>query len=37
MEDFKDYKEVGVREIIKKPVELDHLDKVVKSFLMNGT
>lgn len=37
MDDFKDYKEVGVREIIKKPVELDHLDKVVKSILMNGT
>ena len=35
MEDFKDYTEVGVREIVKKPVELDHLDNVVKSYLMN--
>jgi len=37
MEDFKDYTEVGVREIIKKPIGLDRLDKVVKSYLMNVT
>jgi two-component system, OmpR family, response regulator len=35
MEDFKDYTEVGVREIVKKPVEMDHLDNIVKSYLMN--
>lgn len=36
MEDFKDYTEVGVIEIVKKPVGLDHLDNVVKSYLMNA-
>lgn len=35
MEDFKEYSEVGVREIVKKPVGLDRLDNVVKSYLMN--
>lgn len=35
MDDFKDYTEVGVREIIKKPVGLNSLDSVVKSYLMN--
>ncbi len=35
MEDFKDYTELGVREILKKPIGLDHLDNVVKSHLMN--
>lgn len=35
MKDFKDYTEVGVREIIKKPVGLDRLDTVVKSYLIN--
>jgi two-component system, OmpR family, response regulator len=35
LEDFKDYTEVGVREIIKKPIGLDHLDNIVKSYSMN--
>ncbi len=35
IEDFKDYSEVGVREVVKKPVGLDRLDNVVKSYLMN--
>jgi DNA-binding response OmpR family regulator len=35
MEDFKAYTEVGVRGIIKKPVGLDNLDTVVKSYMMN--
>ena len=35
MEDFKDYTEVGVRDILKKPVGLDRLDKVVKSYLID--
>jgi hypothetical protein len=35
MEDFKAYTEVGVRGIIKKPVGLDSLDTVVKSYMMN--
>ncbi|TVP39001.1 response regulator [Candidatus Nitrosocosmicus arcticus] len=37
MDDFKDYTEVGVREIVKKPIGLDRLDDVVKSYLMNVT
>ena len=32
MEDFKDYTEVGVREILKKPFGLDRLDEVVKGY-----
>jgi DNA-binding response OmpR family regulator len=36
-EDFTDYLEVGVKEILKKPVTLDGLDKVVKSYLMYAT
>ena len=35
IESFKDYMELGVREIIKKPIGLDRLDNVVKSHLMN--
>jgi two-component system, OmpR family, response regulator len=35
MEDFKGYTEVGIREIIKKPVGLDSLDTIVKNYLMN--
>ena len=35
IEDFNDYLDVGVREILKKPIGLDHLDNVVKSHLMN--
>ena len=32
MEDFKDYIEVGVREILKKPFGLDRFDEVVKEY-----
>ena len=35
IEDIADYMDVGVREILKKPIELDRLDKVVKSYLTN--
>ena len=34
-EDFDDYSEVGVKEILKKPIGLDCLDNVVNSYLMN--
>ena len=34
-EDFKDYTNVGVKEILKKPIGVDSLDNVVKSHLMN--
>ena len=34
-EDFNDYLEVGVKEILKKPIGLDCLDNVVKSRLKN--
>ena len=34
-EDFDDYLEVGVKEILKKPIGLDCLDSVVKSRLKN--
>lgn len=33
MEDFKDYVEVGVREILKKPFGLDRFDELVKGYL----
>jgi DNA-binding response OmpR family regulator len=33
MEDFKDYIEVGVKEILKKPFGLDHFDEVIKGYL----
>ena len=32
LEDFKDYTEVGVREILKKPFGLDRFDEVVKGY-----
>ena len=35
MEDFKDYMDVGVKEILKKPIGLDCLDEVVKRYLRN--
>ena len=35
IEDFNDYLDVGVREILKKPIGLTQLDNVVKSHLMN--
>ena len=35
MEDFNDYLDVGVREILKKPIGLDNLDEVVKRYLIN--
>ncbi len=35
IEDIADYMDVGVREILKKPIGMDHLDKVVKSYLTN--
>jgi two-component system, OmpR family, response regulator len=34
-EDFDDYLEVEVKEILKKPIGLDRLDNVVKSCLKN--
>lgn len=36
MEDFKDYTEVGVREIVKKPIGVDSLDNIVKGYLINN-
>ena len=33
IEDFNDYAEVGVREILKKPFGLDRFDEVVKRYL----
>ncbi len=33
IEDFKDYTEVGVREILKKPFGLARFDEVVKGYL----
>jgi two-component system, OmpR family, response regulator len=35
IEDIADYMDVGIREILKKPIGLDRLDKVVKSYLTN--
>ena len=35
IEDIADCMDVGVREILKKPIGLDLLDKVVKSYLTN--
>lgn len=35
IEDFKDYFDVGVREILKKPIGLESLDEVVKRYLRN--
>ena len=35
MKDFKEYTEVGVREIVKKPFGLDRLDNVVKSYMLS--
>ena len=34
-EDFKDYKDVGVKEILKKPIGVDSLDNIVKTCLTN--
>jgi DNA-binding response OmpR family regulator len=33
MEDFKDYLDVGVIDILKKPIGLESLDEVVKKYL----
>ena len=35
IENIADYMDVGIREILKKPIGLDRLDKVVKSYLTN--
>ena len=37
MEDFKDYLNVGVREILRKPIGLESLDAVVKRYLRNDS
>jgi two-component system, OmpR family, response regulator len=37
MEDFKDYLDVGVTEILKKPIGLDDLDNVVKNHRMKAS
>ena len=34
-EDFKDYKDLGVKEILKKPIGVDSLDNIVKTYLTN--
>lgn len=34
-EDFKNYTDVGVKEILKKPIGVDSLDNIVKTYLMN--
>ncbi len=33
IDDFADYIDVGVREILKKPIGLDEFDRIVKSYL----
>ena len=33
IDDIADYMDVGVREILKKPIGLDQLDRIVKSYL----
>ncbi len=33
MDDFKEYLEVGVKEILKKPIGLDSLEEVTKKYL----
>lgn len=35
IEDIAEYMDVGVREILKKPIERDRFDKVVKSYFTN--
>ncbi len=35
MEDFSDYMDVGVKEILKKPIGLDCLDEVLKRNMRN--
>ena len=35
MENFKEYLDIGVIEILKKPIGLDDLDKIVKTCLTN--
>jgi DNA-binding response OmpR family regulator len=35
MEDFIEYLDVGVTEVLKKPIGLDDLDKIVKTYLTN--
>ncbi len=35
-EDFKDYKDLGVKEILKKPIGVDSLDNIVKTYLINN-
>lgn len=35
IEDFKDYFDVGVKEILKKPIGLECLDEVIKRYLRN--
>ncbi len=34
-EDFKDYKDVGVKEILKKPIGVGSLDNILKTYLIN--
>jgi DNA-binding response OmpR family regulator len=35
-EHFKDYTDVGVKEILKKPIGVDSLDDIVKTYLINN-
>ncbi len=34
-EDFIDYRDVGVKEIIKKPIGVDRLDDIMRTYLIN--
>ncbi len=36
IDDFKEYTEVGVRDILKKPIGVDSLDNIVKTYLINN-
>ena len=35
-EDFRDYIDVGVKEILKKPIGVDNLDNIVKTYRINN-
>ncbi len=35
-EDFRDYIDVGVKEILKKPIGVDSLDNIVKTYRINN-
>lgn len=36
IENFSDYNEVGIKEVLNKPVKLSHLDKLVKKYIRSS-